>query len=66
MICYMIQVWSMIMLFSENLSVLIQTSLVSYDGLNNLNYGEYLEDVDFEVLDIFVNWLETNKGKYEL
>lgn len=52
--------------FSENLSVLIQTSLVSYDGLNNLNYGEYLEDVDFEVLDIFVNWLETNKGKYEL
>lgn len=52
--------------FSENMSVLIQTSLVSYDGLDNLNYGEYLEDDDFEVLDMFVNWLETNKGKYEL
>ena len=51
---------------TENLSVFIQTSLVSYDGLNNLNYGEYLEDDDFEVLDMFINWLETNKGKYEL
>ena len=53
-------------IFTENISVLIQATLPSYDGLNNLNYGEYLEDVDFEVLDMFVNWLETNKGKYEL
>ena len=53
-------------IFSENISVLIQATLPSYDGLNNLNYGEYLEDDDFEVLDMFVNWLETNKGKYEL
>jgi len=53
-------------IFTENISVLIQVTLPSYDGLNNLNYGEYLEDVDFEVLDMFVNWLETNKGKYEL
>jgi len=53
-------------LFSENLSILMTVVLTSYDGLDNLNYGEYLEDDDFEVLDMFVNWLETNKGKYEL
>jgi len=52
--------------FMENIGMLSVVNFTSYDGMFNDNMHNYNTESQSEVLSIFVGWLESNKGKYNL